>query len=493
MEEQKKYGIFRIEKIKLCDGGEAMGRLKHAYREFKNDSFDPELTIKNLAFQCASAKDVMKAYKKRIQSITTEKYKPPKNAVGLYECIVTSTAGAIPKNREQEFFEKTYKQLCRTFGEDNVLGGTAHRDETTVHTHWFITPIFNTTSILRRTKDEKKNGTCRTQTQKQLNATHWTGSPALMSELQDSMWEGIFKDFGLERGEIELSPDRTKKKKNVRSDIRKRDITLAKKEKELERVEENQKQEAERLEEQRKYQNKRDDIFLQEKAALRKEKADFAIEKESASQKAVEQYDEYMKSENLHNTDFPRLPIPGIKEGVWSYHLRIRPVFDAVVSKAKQFFEQIKSLKKTHQEEIQKLKEEHKSDLETIKANAESEKQTAVKTAVEKAVLSKAAEKDVVINSLKQEIQKEKAEKEKWYKVLFKNFSIKIGNKTIEVNKGLKDAYLEKSNLLENWEHRTGDELISIGNNYKRLRVNNWKDYQKEKQNPRDTDYDMSW
>lgn len=28
MEEQKKYGIFRIEKIKLCDGGEAMGRLK---------------------------------------------------------------------------------------------------------------------------------------------------------------------------------------------------------------------------------------------------------------------------------------------------------------------------------------------------------------------------------------------------------------------------------------------------------------------------------
>ena len=50
MDEQKKYGIFRIEKIKLCDGGEAMGRLKHAFREFKNDSFDPELTEKNLSF-----------------------------------------------------------------------------------------------------------------------------------------------------------------------------------------------------------------------------------------------------------------------------------------------------------------------------------------------------------------------------------------------------------------------------------------------------------
>lgn len=76
-----------IEKIKLCDDGEAMGRLKHAFREFKNDSFDPELTKKNLSFQYSSVKEVMKAYKERGQSITTEKYKLSKNAVGLYECI----------------------------------------------------------------------------------------------------------------------------------------------------------------------------------------------------------------------------------------------------------------------------------------------------------------------------------------------------------------------------------------------------------------------
>ena len=68
-----------------------------------------------------------------------------------------------------------------------LLAGAVHRDETTVNTHWFITPISNTTSVLRRTKEEKKNGTCRTVTQPQLNATHWTGSPALMSELQDAM------------------------------------------------------------------------------------------------------------------------------------------------------------------------------------------------------------------------------------------------------------------------------------------------------------------
>lgn len=492
MEEQKKYGIFRIEKIKLCDGGEAMGRLKHAFREFKNDSFDPELTEKNLAFQHSSAKEVMKAYKERVLSITTEKYKPQKNAVGLYECIVTSTAGAIPEEREYEFFEKTYQQLCRTFGEKNILAGTSHKDETTIHTHWFITPIFNTTSVLRRTREEKKNGTCRTITQPQLNATHWTGSPALMSELQDTMWEGIFKDFGLERGEIDLTSDRTKKKKNVRSDIRKRDLALSKKEKALERIEDNQKKEAERLEEQRVSQNQRDDDFLDKKRVFQNEKAMFEQEKEGASQKAVEQYDEYMKSEKFQNADFPSLPTPKPKEGVWSYHLRIRPVFDAIVSKSKQFFEQIKSLKKSHQEEIQKLKDEHQADLEKTKANAEAEKQTAVKNTVGKAVLEKEAEKDEIINSLKEEIQKEKTEKERWYTALFKKFSIKIGDKMVEVNKGLTDAYIEKSNQLVEWENRTGDELISLGTNYKKLNVHNWKDFLKANSRSKSIEHGMS-
>ena len=488
MEEQRKYGIFRIEKIKLCDGGETMGRLKHAFREFKNDSFDPELTMNNISFLCGSAKEVMNTYKKKVQSITTEKYKPPKNAVGLFECIVTSTAGAIPKEREQEFFEKSYTQLCRIFSEENVLAGTVHRDETTVHSHWFITPIFNTTSILRRTKEEKENGTCRTITQKQLNATHWTGSPSLLSELQDSMWEGVFKDFGLERGDIQLPSERTKKKKNIRSDIRKRDIALAQKEKELKRVDENQKKETERLKEQRKAQNKRDYTFCHDRIAFRNEKFDFEKEKEFASQKAVEQYEEYMKSEKIQNADFPPLPTPELKEGVWKYHLRISPLFDAVVSKAKQFFGQIKSLKEKHLEEIQKLKEEHKADLETAKMNAESEKQIAV----EKAVLSKAAEKDETINSLKQEIQKEKSEKEKWYNMLFKKFSFTNGNKTMEANKGLTDAYIEKSNQLAEWENRTGDELISLGTSYKRFNVHNWKDYLKAKSRPRSVDNYMS-
>lgn len=86
--------------------------------------------------------------------------------------------------------------------------------------------------------------------------------------------------------------------------------------------------------------------------------------------------------------------------------------------------------------------------MEKTKANAEAEKLTTVKTEVEKAVLSKAAEKDETINSLKEEIQKEKTEKEKWYTMLFRKFTIKIDGKQVEVNKDLTDAYIEKSTQL---------------------------------------------
>lgn len=125
--------------------------------------------------------------------------------------------------------------------------------------------------------------------------------------------------------------------------------------------------------------------------------------------------------------------------------------------------------------------------MEKTKANAEAEKLTTVKTEVEKAVLSKAAEKDETINSLKEKIQKEK-----WYTMLFRKFTIKIGGKQVEVNKGLTDAYIEKSTQLAEWENHDGDEFITLGTSYKKYRVHNWKDYLKEKARPRSLDYDMS-
>lgn len=488
MEEQPKYGIFRIEKIKLCDGGEIMGRLKHAFREFKNDSFDPELTKLNKTFILGSAKEVMKAYKDRINEITTDKYKPPKNAVGIYECMFTSTAGAIPKERENEFFELTYEQLCKTFGKENVLAGTVHVDETTVHTHWFVLPIFNTTSMLRRTRKEKEKGIFRTISQLQLNASHWTGSPALLSKLQDIMWEGVFKHFGLERGEVELTGDRTKKKKNKRSELKKRDETLSEKEKELEREQERQKEKALELSKTEEKQKENEAALKNERQALSEEKADFEKHVTTAAQEAVNMYDSLKRSDEFENADFPSLPAPDSNENSLLYHFRIKPVFDAVVSKAKQFFSQIKLLKKSHKEEIEKLSNEHERNLQVAKQNAEIEKQNAVAAAVKK----KADEMTSAINLLKQDIQKEQKEKEKWHTMLFKKFTCLVNGKPVEVNHGLTDAYLKTNQQLSEWEGKSGDELIDLGNNYKKFNVKCWRDYIKAKFRNKENNYDMA-
>ena len=195
-----------------------------------------------------------------------------------------------------------------------------------------------------------------------------------------------------------------------------------------------------------------------------------------------------MKSKDFQNGEFPRVPVPEYKEGAYHYHLRIKPLFDAIVSRAQQFLYQIKVLKKNHQEEIEKLKDDHEVELEKVKADSAAENQTAI----EKVFQAKAAEKDVIINALKEEVQKEKTEKEKWYTALFKKFSLKIGDKTVEVNKGLSDAYIEKSSQLAEWENRNGDELITLGTSYKKFRVQKWKEYLLAKSRIRKVDYDMS-
>lgn len=367
------------------------------------------------------------------------------------------------------------------------MAGTVHRDETTVHTHWFITPIFNTTSILRRTKEEKKNGTFRTITQPQLNATHWTGSPALMSQLQDRMWEGVFQHFGLERGEVELTPDRKKKKRNVRSDIHKRDVLLKEKEESLEIREKEQTKVAEKLVTIEMELEEKKTNLCKSESEFQREKIDFISEMATVGQNAVKEYNELKGSENFGNGDFPELPQPETKENIWHYHLKIKPIFDAVVFKAKYFFQQIKELRENHREEVKRLKESHDKDLESVKAKASVEKQNAVQKAIQK----KSDEMQKTIDNLKKEIQGEKKEKEKWYNIIFNKFSMRIDGKNVEVNKGLKDAYIEKSLQLEEWENRNSDELLSLGIKYKKFKVRNWREYLVARSKPKTVDCDM--
>ena len=135
-------------------------------------------------------------------------------------------------------------------------------------------------------------------------------------------------------------------------------------------------------------------------------------------------------------------------------------------------------MKKEVHEKISTMKANHEAELSKVKTEAGIEKQKAVETAVKEAVQKNAEEKDGIINKLKQTVDLEKAEKEKWYNILFTKFSYKANGKNIEVNKGLTEAFFDTSKKLDEWEYRSGDELITIGNKYHRMNAGNWHEYE---------------
>src|SRR5699024_11833664 len=56
-----------------------------------------------------------------------------RNVTGVQTC-------ALPISQKQ-FFEETYDFLSERYGEENVLAGVVHNDETTPHMHFAFMPV----------------------------------------------------------------------------------------------------------------------------------------------------------------------------------------------------------------------------------------------------------------------------------------------------------------------------------------------------------------
>src|SRR5699024_11692765 len=46
-----------------------------------------------------------------------------------------------PEGSQKQFFEETYDFLSERYGEENVLAGVVHNDETTPHMHFALLPV----------------------------------------------------------------------------------------------------------------------------------------------------------------------------------------------------------------------------------------------------------------------------------------------------------------------------------------------------------------
>lgn len=150
----KNYGIVRMEKVKASSGGSIVARAKHNLRLNENTKikFNDESTPENISLGEKTPEDILK---KCHEIWATSSDKLRSDAVGLVEILVTTTANAIQKEKEKDFFKASLLEIKKMYGPENVISCQIHYDETTPHMHVFVVPMDKKKVIKKKlTKEE---------------------------------------------------------------------------------------------------------------------------------------------------------------------------------------------------------------------------------------------------------------------------------------------------------------------------------------------------
>ena len=170
----KDYAILRI--VKLKNFGQIGGSLSHNYRTRDTPNADSDLSHLN-EHSHETSEDVKKAIKNRLPP----KEKIRSNAVLCLEHLITASPqwDGWGTEKETEYFEISKTWLEETYGKENVIATSIHRDETTPHLVAYVVPL-----------DEETG---------RLNAKKWTGGSAALSKVQTNFAKKV-AHLGLERG-----------------------------------------------------------------------------------------------------------------------------------------------------------------------------------------------------------------------------------------------------------------------------------------------------
>lgn len=117
----------------------------------ENENIDPELTEENDSYfldtdgkykKCRHASDLVNAVENRIKFVQEHSTKPIKDDAVILRPIVTQLdIGTDDKAEEKKLFQAELDFMKERFGKDNVVGFSVHRDETSTHVHWLVTPV----------------------------------------------------------------------------------------------------------------------------------------------------------------------------------------------------------------------------------------------------------------------------------------------------------------------------------------------------------------
>lgn len=217
------YGIIRIEKIKACDKGVLVGRLKHAFREFP---YENERT-RNNEIHCSDEKyhqldpkkkhwqNVLDLYNAIDEGIT--KRRP--DSVSCFECVVTcSPIEGWSDEDYKEYLKEAIEFTNRKFKQE-PLAYAIHYDEKVPHLHLFYSTFEKVYAKKKQTKEEREKGVQRTEKVYQYNAKRFFGGKDKMRKFQNSFYEEVCKKFKFERGELSEDTHRTHQRITLEHEI----------------------------------------------------------------------------------------------------------------------------------------------------------------------------------------------------------------------------------------------------------------------------------
>lgn len=213
------YGIIRVDKIKACDKGVLVGRLKHAFREFP---YQNEKTKNNEIF-C----DDFDLWKKHWQNVMTlydtidetiTKRRP--DSVSCFEVVITSSqVEGWTENDYRQYLKKGIEFTKRQFRQE-PMAYAIHWDEKVPHVHLFYSTFEKVEAKKKQTKEERENGTQRTEKVCQYNAKRFFGGKEKMRQFQDSFYEEVCREFKFERGEVSDESHRTHQRITLENEIK---------------------------------------------------------------------------------------------------------------------------------------------------------------------------------------------------------------------------------------------------------------------------------
>lgn len=172
--------ILRTEKIK--SHANVSSSIQHALRERETKNADQEKTIDNEVIVPFDEEKFIQD----VEANRTTKFLDGRNANVICLELLLTASPEHWEGKSKEDIDKWSKENMKwveeKFGKENIVSAVLHVDEVSPHLSVHIIPIV---------RDKEKQG---------LGCKKWTGTPALMREMQDGYAEQM-KQFGLERGE----------------------------------------------------------------------------------------------------------------------------------------------------------------------------------------------------------------------------------------------------------------------------------------------------